>query len=85
LRFNQDRNPPFFFSTCSVKEEAGKAQQETQKTSEVAEQVEKKKGGFLSWLKFELALQPGQEPALLLLDLLGYLRCLLSLLLGLTK
>jgi hypothetical protein len=34
-----------------VKEEAGKAQQETQKTSEVAEQGEKKKGGFLSWLK----------------------------------
>lgn len=35
-----------------VKEEAGKAQQETQKTYEpLAEQVEKKKGGFMSWLK----------------------------------
>ena len=35
-----------------VKEEAGKAQPETQKTSEpLAEQVEKKKGGFMSWLK----------------------------------
>lgn len=32
-------------------EEAGKAQQEAQKTSESAEQTEKKKGGFLSWLK----------------------------------
>ncbi|KAJ5700763.1 hypothetical protein N7536_003776 [Penicillium majusculum] len=35
-----------------VKEEAAKAQPETQKTSEpLAEQAEKKKGGFMSWLK----------------------------------
>jgi hypothetical protein len=48
-----------------AKEEADKAQQETQKTSEVAEQVEKKKGGFLSWLKPEAAgasLQAPQHP-----------------------
>ncbi|KAJ5203519.1 hypothetical protein N7449_005598 [Penicillium cf. viridicatum] len=35
-----------------VEEEAGKAQQETQQTYEpLAEQAEKKKGGFMSWLK----------------------------------
>ncbi|KAI1831069.1 hypothetical protein DTO012A7_7118 [Penicillium roqueforti] len=37
--------------TEAVKEEAAKAQQDTHKTSESGSQAEKKKGGFMSWLK----------------------------------